>query len=233
MNVYFDHSEEVAKNTRSFYFRPEKPAHYLAGQFIELYLPAPYPDERGEKHWFTLSSSPTEPLLAITTKLAEPSSTFKQSLLALKPGEKVSMAEPMGDFVLPKDPTIPVIFVAAGIGVTPMRSMIKYLKDSGESRDIHMLYAAHELEDFAFRSLFDNYGTHLDMLLKAPPADWRGLSGELNAKRIATVTQEHKNPLIYLSGPELLVETLFKDLQALGIKSRQLVVDYFPGYKQI
>src|SRR5690348_14324223 len=142
MNVVFDHSEPTAANIRTFWFKPERPVQYTAGQFTELYLPHDNADNRGQRRWFTVSSSPTDAMLSITTKYAgDQSSTFKKTLFSLKDGTPLKLADPMGDFVLPKDKTIPLVFVAGGIGVTPMHSMIKYLNDTHEKRTIHLIYA--------------------------------------------------------------------------------------------
>src|SRR5882724_4223783 len=101
MKVTFDHSQDEAANIRTFFFRPEKPMHYTAGQYTQLHLPHVRPDDRGQKRWFTLSSSPTEELLTITTKFAgDKSSSFKKALSKLQPGTELTMAEAMGDFVL-------------------------------------------------------------------------------------------------------------------------------------
>src|SRR4051812_27426879 len=103
MQVTLDHSKDEAANIRTFFFKPESAVQYTAGQYIELTVPHDNPDERGTKHWFTLSSSPTDEFLTITTKFAgDKSSTFKKSLFGLEPGTKLHMSEPMGDFVLPK-----------------------------------------------------------------------------------------------------------------------------------
>src|SRR5258708_897456 len=126
MHIKLESIKPVGQNVKTFWFQPPKGFTYTAGQFIELYIPHDNPDERGIKHWFTLSSSPTEPLISITTKYAgKKSSTFKQHLFVLKPGAELYAVEPMGDFVLPQDKSIPLIFVAGGIGVTPFRSMVK------------------------------------------------------------------------------------------------------------
>src|SRR5438128_2636442 len=139
MKVVFDHTQEtIASSIKSFWFKPTRPVHYTAGQYIELKLPHDKPDNRGERRWFTLSSYPTEPLLSITTKFTDPGSSFKRALLDMKQGQIINMSDPMGDFVLPKDDTIPLIFVAGGIGVTPVRSMIKWLSDKAEKRDIKL-----------------------------------------------------------------------------------------------
>ena len=104
------------------------------------------------------------------------------------------MASPMGDFVLPKDPSIPLVFVAGGIGCTPYHSIIKDLQLSGDSRDIILLYAANKLEDVAFREVFDKLGNKFKIVLKNPGPDWDGNVGQLDAnmiKELGTVTGEH------------------------------------------
>ena len=185
MNVVFVHTDKVAHNIQTFWFKPERPVRYIAGQYTEIYLPHDTPDDRGVRRWFTLSSSPTDEMVSITTKHAShQSSTFKQELWSLKPGEPLKLADPMGDFVLPKDKTIPVVFVAGGMGITPMHSMVKYLQDKGEKRDIHLIYAVTEEDELAFVSLFKEYGLKFTPVVKAPTEKWGGETGSLSVDRI-------------------------------------------------
>src|SRR5579864_7110707 len=135
-------THKEAANISTYWWRTEKAVDYIAGQYIEMTLPHSQPDERGTKHWFTLSSSPTDaPLVSNTTKFAEKSSTFKLALRRLKPGDSVTISEPMGDFVLPKDASIPLVFVAGGIGITPFHSIIKWLHDTKQSRNLTFIYS--------------------------------------------------------------------------------------------
>ncbi len=234
MNVTFDHSEDTAEHIKTFWFRPEKPVHQVAGQFTEIYLPHDNPDDRGIRRWFTLSNSPTDDMVSITTKFAlAHGSTFKQALAALRPGTQLKLADPMGDFVLPKDKTIPLVFVAGGIGVTPMHSMIKYLYDTHEQRNIHLIYAVNVIQELAFGQLFNDYGLKLTNVVKEPPAGYAGESGSLSADRIlALVGGDDGRALYYLSGPEPMVEALAKDLKARGVSKHRVIGDYFPGYPQ-
>ncbi len=234
MHVTLDGTNDEADHIRTFWFKPEQAMHYNAGQYTELTLPHHNPDERGIKHWFTLSSSPTEKRVSITTKLAvDHPSTFKQALWQLPIGTKLHMAEAMGDFVLPKDKTIPLVFVAGGIGVTPFHSMIKYLIDSGEKRDIHLIYAANRLDEVAFRPMLEAYVDKFQMLLGEPPADWRGESGHLSADKILELVGDYKDKRIFLSGPEPMVKQFERDLLAKGLENHQVIVDDFPGYIDI
>lgn len=234
MRAIFHQSEIVSDNIQTFYFDPVRPVRYEAGQFIELTLHSPSPDERGIKHWFTLSSSPTEERLSITTRFTpDRGSTFKQTLLALKPGQEVNMSDPMGDFVLPTDKSRPLVFVAGGIGITPMRSMIKWLHDNQEQRTIQLIYATSTPEELVFRELFASYGLPVTLIVSNPPARWEGESGHITAERILELSPNVEDKLYYMSGPEPMMETLFKDFQKLGVDTPQLVTDYFPGYETI
>lgn len=229
--VRLDHTEDVAKNIRTFWFKPEKPLDYIAGQYIEMFLPHDNADERGQKHWFTLSSSPTESLVSITTKHAvDRVSTFKQILFDLQVGTTITISEPMGDFVLPKDAGLPLVFVAGGIGITPMRSMVKWLTDTNEKRDVRILYAASAPEEVAFRQLFETYGATLDVVLSVPSDDWHGRLGHVSGDLILELAGRDDEQLVYVSGPEPLTEKLETQLLAAGVAKDKLVLDFFPGY---
>ena len=234
MHIKLHHTESVAKDITSFWFEPEKPVEFVAGQFIEMFLPHNHPDERGQKHWFTLSSSPSEKLLSITTKHASKrSSTFKQELFKLNPSAFVTISEPMGDFVLPKDISIPLVFIAGGIGITPVRSIVKWLADTHERRNIQILYAAHRLEDIAFQELFEAYGSKFNILLSEATNEQKTLSGYLTGRHILNISGKNPNQLIYISGPEPMTEKLEAELLAEGVAPEKLVLDFFPGYQTI
>lgn len=231
MNVTFDHIELIAENIHTFWFKPDRPTTYIAGQYIEMYLPHANPDDRGQKRWFTLSSSPTEELLAITTKhFGDPVSSFKRHLFGLKPGDCLQLSEPMGDFVLPKDSSIPLVFVVGGIGVTPVRSIVKWLLDIGEKRDIHLLYGAKTLKEVCFSDIFTEYSLTPDIILSDPGTSSNGRQGHITADAILEVTGNNPECLIYVSGPEPMTEKLEADLKAKNISGDRLVLDFFPGY---
>jgi ferredoxin-NADP reductase len=221
MIITFLESVPIADNIRTFRFKPKGHVAYTAGQYIELTVPHENPDERGIKHWFTLSSSPSEDHLAITTKFAEPSSTFKNTLLNLKPGAELEMAAPEGDFVLPDDPKLELIFVAGGIGVTPYRSMVKYLADKGEKRKIKLVYGVASQDELAFEELFTDYGVEL------VPFVGQRLTADIIMQQIG----KNDGKLVFVSGPEPMVEALHDSLITAGLPADSLKSDYFPNYE--
>lgn len=229
MLAHLDHISEEAEGITSFWFSVEHMPTYAAGQFIELYIPHSSKDKRGNKRWFTLSSSPDEPLLSISTKMApDKPSSFKRALRSLEPKDPVFMSYPMGDFVLPADTTVPIVCIAGGIGVTPFRSMIKTLELRAENRDVTLLYTAKHSNELAFLDLFEHAHIRCVPLAQQASEDWKGEVGSLTVDRIMAEAQ--KGAHFYIAGPEPMVERITKDLQDNGVRRKYLHSDYFPGY---
>lgn len=229
MKVTLERIEDTTKNIRTFYFLPERPLRYIAGQFIELYLPHMSTDSRGDKRWFTLSSSPSDSHISITTALfGDQSSSFKRQLARLKPGSTAEISLPMGDFVLPKDPDIPIIFIAGGIGITPFKSILTELRHREHERRITLLHLAHSDHEFPFKhQLSELLGTkYIPITTGDHNQKHRSFSAELVKER----TNPSKDHYIYISGPEPMVESLTNDLAKSGIERRHIFTDFFHGY---
>lgn len=231
MNAKFNKKQQHSQNIYTFWFKTDEPVNNVPGQYTEVTLPHANPDERGDKRWFTVYSSPTEDSLAITTKINSESSSFKKALLDLNIDTELNFAEPMGDFILPIDKSLPLVFIAGGIGVTPFRSIIKWLSDKNESRDIQLLYATNNQTEFIEQELLNIVDTKY--IVSNPQTDWDGLVGKLSASKILELTNIKPNTHIFLSGPEPMVEAITKDLIATGQPEHQVITDYFPGYTSL
>lgn len=219
MKSYFVRKNRRNSNIFSFYFQPESKLNYIAGQFIELSLPFESKELRGNKRWFTLSSSPSEELLFITTRIYTKKSLFKENLANLKKGQEVDISLPMGDFVLPKNTEAELVFIAIGIGITPFRSIVNHLESKKIKRKITLIFANNNPEDFIFDDLFSE-----------AKISFIKHHGILNIKDLKNYLPEIKRKVIFLSGPEKTVEKLYKNLIKDGIKPEKISVDYFHNY---
>jgi ferredoxin-NADP reductase len=233
MKATLDHIQTETENIRSFFFKPETELSYTSGQFTELTLEHKNPDSRGQKRWFTISSSPTNELVSITTKYAGDkfSSSFKKALFKLQPGNEVKLAEAMGDFVLPQLIQTPLIFVAGGIGITPFHSILEWLAAAHEERHIKMLYGVDNEDEIIFQESFTKADQHVTILVNQATPAWGGERGRLSAENIIGLETPSEDTLIYVAGPEKMVENLSNDLIAKGFKKSQLVLDIFPNYQ--
>lgn len=224
MKLTLRNSQALTDTIYSFQFEPERPVDYIAGQFIELTIPHANPDAKGTRRWFTLSSSPTEPLVAITVRCQPPLSSFKQALHTLQPGQTAIASDPMGDFVLPLDSSLPLIWIAAGIGITPFRSMAVWLAANHEQRHIRLIHSVRDHSEAIYSDIFQ--AAHIPEQTTIDTTRQARLGAANILKHIPSSAEQ----LLYISGPETMVATLSKDLQAAGISRQYIITDQFLGY---
>ncbi len=210
---------------------------YQPGQYLEWTLAHQHPDARGIRRYFTIASSPTEPDLRLGVKFYQPSSTYKQALRGLQPGQKIVAQQLGGDFTLPKNQKQPLVFIAGGIGITPFRSMLKYVLDRHEVRPMTLLYANQVASDIVYTDIITQAQKELGLHavytltdLKNIPPDWTGQRGYLTAEMIQQNVPEYTTARFYLSGPQGMVIAYEKLLKSLKIKRSNIVTDYFPGF---
>jgi ferredoxin-NADP reductase len=230
MNILFDHYELVANETYTLWFKPERHIQYEAGQFAEIKIQDDNSDDRGNQRWFTISSSPTENLISITTKFTSNGSTFKKTFQNLKPGDVLTINDPLGDFVLPKLPSIPLIFIAGGSGITPVRSIVKFIVDTKQIRKVHLIYVVSSEKDLAFNKLFAEANIKYTPVLTNKSHGWEGEVGRFTKSSLEKLIGDTDNSLIYISGADNFVKNIANMLQSLGIGSKQIVTDIFIGY---
>lgn len=217
---------QIARDTYEFVLDLKKKFNYQAGQYMEWTLPHKNPDSRGYRRFFTLASSPTEEDLRIGTKFYSHGSSWKRSLMAMSAGGQVVASQLAGEFTLPKDSTEKLAFVAGGIGITPFRSMVKYLLDTGQKRDIILFYSNNIADEIAYRDLFDK-SRRLGVKTIYVNTE---TSGYINEELIKREAPDFKDRVFYLSGPHAMVDAFEKILKNMGVPSTQIKVDFFPGY---
>ncbi len=225
---------KVANGVWDFVFKPDKKVAYLPGQYMEWTLGHKKADARGNRRYFTVASSPTEEDLRLGVKFYEKPSSFKSHLGALGEGGKIVASGLSGDFVLPKDQNKKLVFIAGGIGVTPFRSMVKYLIDRGQKRDIVIIYSNKTAEDIAYKEIFDqaeNLGVKtVYTLTDNVPEGWVGRHGFVDEKMIMEEVPDFKQRTFYISGPNAMVKLFQKTLKKMGVRGRQIKTDFFPGF---
>lgn len=175
--------------------------------------------------------------LRIGAKFYPESSTFKKKLISMQPGDQIIAGQLAGDFVLPQDKLQKLVFIAGGIGITPFRSMIKYLLDIEEKRNIILLYSSKLAHEFVYKGLFDKsyqkIGTNTVYVLtdmRNVPSDWQGRVGYIDDKAIKKEIPDYKERIFYLSGPHLMVDAFAITLKRMGIPGNKIKLDFFPGY---
>ena len=160
-----------------------------------------------------------------------------------KPGDKVMISGPYGEFLLPKnDPDdIEYIFVGGGAGMAPLRSHIMQLfKTLKTGRKVHYFYGARALveafylEDFAeIEKEFPNFKFHLALDRPDPAADAAGVAytaGFVHNVMYETYLKDHAAPediKYFMCGPPMMVASVNKLLDSLGVAPENILYDNF------
>ena len=219
-----------------FIFMPQRRLAYAPGQYMEWTLGLNDPDSRGNRRYFTLASSPTEPELRLGVKFYPQPSAFKESMLSMDNNTEIVASQLAGDFTLPHNPNQKCVFIAGGIGITPFRSMIKYLVDTNQPRPITLFYANHSPDEILYVDVFESarrLGIKTVYTLTDPncvPRGWRGYVGRVDASLIRHEVPDYRKCVFYLSGPNAMVNAFEETLVRMGVRKSQIKTDYFPGF---
>ncbi|MFZ2500976.1 MAG: FAD-dependent oxidoreductase, partial [Minisyncoccia bacterium] len=227
--------KEIADGAYEFIFTPDHPLTFKAGQYVEWTLGHHFSDDRGNRRYFTVTSSPTESVVRLGVKFYKPASTFKRALWAMQKGDTLSVSHPAGDFVLPRNKNEKLAFIAGGIGITPFKSMVQYLVDTKDSRAVTLLYSNKTASEIAYKDAFDAASQTIGMktvyaLTNEPTPVPGTYSGFIDAALIAREIPDYRERTFYLSGPHGMVEAFKKTLHSMGVSDFSIKADYFPGF---
>lgn len=217
-------------------FKPDYSFDYKPGQYIEMTLPHSGADSRGLRRYFTLASSPTESTVRFGVRYYGNGSSFKSLLQKLDTSTPLSIGQLGGDFTMPHGASQKLAFIAGGIGITPFRSMIKYLSDTQDPRAVALLYGERSAQDVIYSDVFENARKTINVettyVLSSPvstPSPYV-VTGKIDSELIKQRLPDYKERLFYISGPQPMVLAVKKELRSIGVPSRNIKVDYFFGY---
>lgn len=224
----------IATDTYEYVFSPDTRFSFIPGQYLEWTL-AHASDSRGNRRYFTIASSPTEPTLRLGVKFYEPKSSFKQALAALAPKERVSVSSLGGDFTLPTNRAEKLVWIAGGIGITPFRSQVQYLLDTQDARTITLFYSNKTAAEIAYRDVFDRatnaIGLNTVYALTSEASPLPGTyAGMIDAALITRHVPDYRERTFYISGPHGMVTAFQRTLTTLGVSPLRIKTDYFPGF---
>ncbi len=216
--------KQLASGIYELIFSSTKKLQNIPGQYMEWTLPHSPSDNRGTRRYFTIASSPTESDIKIGVRVSqEKGSSFKKQLLALKAGDDIIASRLIGDFVLPKDPRQKLAFIAGGIGITPFRSMVRYLIDNGEKRQIILLYGAKTADDFVYKDIFDTAERTIGLKTFY-------VLNQINEEVVKREVPDYKERVFYISGPTGMVTAFKQILKTMGVAEANIKTDFFPGF---
>ncbi len=202
---------------------------FEAGQFCWLTLDrSPFAIT---EHPFSISSCPADrPSIEFTIKEV---GDFTKDIGSIRIGAKAYVDGPHGNLTLAGRSGTGIAFIAGGVGVAPIVSMLRQLRAAGDARALKLIYGNRVLEQVLYKSEFDEIEKHLDIdihhVLSEPPPDWSGAVGQLDqdVMRKFLSFEDRTNWLYFVCGPAPMIDDVEDSLVALGIPLGQIVSEKF------
>ncbi|MDH4139749.1 MAG: FAD-dependent oxidoreductase [Coriobacteriia bacterium] len=216
--------EDICDDVALFSFSRPKEYAFAAGQYLRLHLE---PSEGPSAKPFSHCSAPGDEAIEITTRLS--GSPFKRALAGLQPGGGVRVSGPMGHFLLP-DPPPKVVFLVGGIGITPVRSMIRDAVARSNGLDAVLVYGNRSPACVPFRSEFEGleeYGIRVLHVFEQAGEDWRGETGFISAAVVRNGVPDSASRLFVTAGPPVMVEAMEMVLNQLSVDEERRLVERF------
>jgi ferredoxin-NADP reductase len=226
--------QQLSEHVHNYVFQPEHRFKFLPGQYMEWTLAGVPYDARGNRRTFTIASSPTEDTVQLGLKFYDPASTYKATFDSLEPGSIVFASQLAGNFTLKGNEQKKLVFIAGGIGITPFRSMIKYVTDTNAQVDITLLYVVSDPHEFAYSAEFKDaarVGVKTIPIVTNPKFITDGtVNAKLTPDLIRQLIPDHSERIFYISGPNAMVDACKQYLHQLGIRRTRIRTDHFSGY---
>ncbi len=217
-------------NVKSFRLEDARNIEYKAGQFLCAQLLT----EKECERYLSISSSPTEKgYIEFTKKITQ--SDFSKILNSLKPTDKLKIQYPFGKFTLQEAPK-KIAFLSGGIGITPIRSICKYVVDKKLDIDIVVIYANRSIKDIVFKEDFDamqkeHPKLRVSHVLCEPAAGFKCRVGLINSQLIKNEVSDYALREFYICGAPSMVEEMKRILTAeLALPKENIITEGFHGY---
>lgn len=202
---------------------------FMPGQFAMLGLPY-----QGQivKRAYSISSSPTtKSHLEFTVRV---SGQFSQALSQKKPGDQVLVQGPYGLFVFDKNIVKKAVFLAGGVGIAPIRSMIEYIKDQKLPIPARLFYGNRSPDEIAYLGKFnqmakDHPWFRVVFTVDDPDDKWQQEVGFINQALMKKYLDDWVDSTFFVCGPPAFVEAVRNILKQNGVDLANIKTERFVG----
>jgi ferredoxin-NADP reductase len=197
---------------------------FSAGQWMRLTLDTP---AGPEVRTFSHCSGPADEALEMTTRLSP--SAFKIALAALEVGATARIDGPGGRLSLPADDRF--CFLVGGVGITPIRSMLRDAAATGRTfADALLLFGNRDESCVPFAEEFsamEPIGLRTVICYERPTEGWTGESGFISAETVRRHVDPDDGRPFVVTGPPVMVEAMERVLDVLQIASERRIIERF------
>jgi ferredoxin-NADP reductase len=207
---------------------PDWPGH-RAGQHLDVRLTAD--DGYRAERVYSIASAPDEPV-AITVERLDDGEVSPYLTEELRAGDGLELRGPIGGYFVwgPEDGG-PLLLVAGGSGVVPLRAMLRHRLRSGSDVPVRLLYSSRSLSDVIYRAELEEPADGIEVvytLTREQPPGWTGPARRVDADLLAEVAgPPEEGALAFVCGPTSFVETVAGGLVELGYPPPQVKTERF------
>jgi predicted ferric reductase len=157
---------------------------------------------------------------------------FTSKVKTIQPGTTAYLDGPYGVFSIDDHPAEGYVFLAGGIGITPIISSLRTMADRNDSRPVLLIYGNKTWEDLTFREELDELKNAINMeivyVLEDPPEGWEGETGFVTPQLLARYLPDNRMDLEYfICGPGPMMDAVENGLTRLGISLEQTQAERF------
>jgi ferredoxin-NADP reductase len=207
---------------------PDWPGH-RAGQHLDIRLTAE--DGYRAEREYSIAAAPGEPV-AITVERLEDGEVSPYLVDELRTGDELELRGPIGGYFVwgPEDGG-PLLLVAGGSGIVPLRAILRHRRRSGSDVPVRLLYSSRTLADVIYRAELDERADGVEVfhtLTREQPPGWSGYGRRVDTALLGEVAwPAERSPRAFVCGPTSFVETVASGLVDLGYPSELVRTERF------
>ena len=198
---------------------------FRAGQWFRLALDTP---DGPLTETFSHASAPSDPGIELATRLT--GSPFKQALAGLSAGDVVLIVGPGGRLRLPDD-VRRLAFLVGGVGITPVRSLLRDARANGRAfDDALLLYGNRDESCIPFRAelaAMSDLGVRVVNVLERPTGEWEGERGFIDSEIVKKYLGPDDGRPFVLTGPPVMVAAVERVLDELSVAPERRIIERF------
>ena len=230
--------QRIARDTMAFWFDANGANfEFRAGQHADFVFTHPcMGSESDNSRTFSLASSPhyKEPIM-IAMRMRK--TAFKSALKAAALGTKFIVSRPRGSFTLHRDTTRPAVFLAGGIGIAPIRSILQCATQERLPHKLYLFYSNREADDAAFIEELESMTVQNPNFTLVPTVTghktlaWPYEKGYINREMLTRYLLALNGPVYYIAGPSGMVTAMTSLLNFSGVSDDDVKTEEFGDYK--
>lgn len=223
---------QATPTIKSFDLSVDDPAFkYLPGQWIEISTQI---DGQLHTSGYSVTTAPNPHAstqtnqvgLAIKNSSSHPVTRW---LHTLREGDTLSITRGQGPFVFLPDMGEDIVLIGGGVGVTPLLSIFRYVRDASPETHATLFYSVSHPNEILFRDELEQSARQhtnlgLEVTVTQPCADWAGQTGRINKHKLAALNAA-PDSLFYLCGPPGMVDDMEKFLRELGVHASRIIFE--------